>query len=107
MCSLRIRITTLRHIGNVSGSIENQQLTGYKTVHFVPNLGITTIDLRFIANNKLVACVNMCTSNFGNKILGTLTAEELEKFIPITVNGVFFTVGKGLVVISSVRRMIV
>ena len=43
-----------------------------------------TIDLLFIANNKLVACVNMCASNFGNKILDTLTEEELKKFTSIT-----------------------
>ena len=42
-----------------------------------------TIDLLFIADNKLVARVNMCASNFGNKILDTLTEEELEKFTPI------------------------
>ena len=43
----RIRFTTLRYIGNVSGTIENL----------------------FIANNKPVACVNMCTFNLGIKIL--------------------------------------
>ena len=51
-----------------------------------------TIDLLFIANNKLVACVNMCASNFGNKIFYTLTEEELEKFIPVPDDNFFLIV---------------
>ena len=43
-----------------------------------------TIDLLFIANNKLVARVNMCASSFESKILDRITEEELkEKFTPI------------------------
>ena len=38
-----------------------------------------TIDLLFIANNKLVARVNMCASSFESKILDRITEEELEK----------------------------
>ena len=43
-----------------------------------------TIDLLFIANNKLVARVNMYASSFGSRILDRITKEELEeKFTPI------------------------
>ena len=80
--SLRIRFGRLRYAGNGSGSIENHH-QNIKNVSFHSNLGRMTIDLLFIANNKLVARVNMCASNFGNKILDTFTEEELEKFTPI------------------------
>ena len=43
-----------------------------------------TIDLVFLANNKVVARVNMCASNFGNKILDTFTEEELETIAPVS-----------------------
>ena len=43
-----------------------------------------TIDLLFIANNKLVARVNMYASSFGSKILNRIMEKELEKkFTPI------------------------
>ena len=41
-----------------------------------------TIDLVFIADNKVVARVNMTASSFGNKILDTFTDEELETIAP-------------------------
>ena len=43
-----------------------------------------TIDLVFLADNKVAARVNMCASSFGSKILDTFTEEELEeKFTPV------------------------
>ena len=40
-----------------------------------------TIDIVFIAKNKLVLGVNMCLSNFERKILDEIPIEEQEKFI--------------------------
>ena len=40
-----------------------------------------TIDILFIAKNKLVLRVNMCFSNFGRKILDEIPKEEKEKWI--------------------------
>ena len=40
-----------------------------------------TIDILFIAKNKLVLRVNMCFSNFGRKILDEIPKEEQEKWI--------------------------
>ena len=40
-----------------------------------------TIDILFIAKNKLVLRVNMCFSNFGRKILDEIPKEEEEKWI--------------------------
>ena len=82
LCTLRIRFATLRHSGNVSGPIKNQQLDIKRLISYQPRK--MTIDLQFIGNNKLVTRANMCASNFGNKILDTLTEEELKKFTAIT-----------------------
>ena len=40
-----------------------------------------TIDILFMAKNKLVLRVNMCFSNFGRKILDEIPKEEQEKWI--------------------------
>ena len=40
-----------------------------------------TIDILFIAKNKLVLRVNMCFTNFGRKILDEIPKEEQEKWI--------------------------
>ena len=40
-----------------------------------------TIDILFIAKNKLVLRVNMCFSNFERKILDEIPKEEQEKWI--------------------------
>ena len=40
-----------------------------------------TIDILFIAKNKLVLRVNMCFSNFGRKILEEIPKEEQGKWI--------------------------
>ena len=40
-----------------------------------------TIDILFIAKNKLVLRVNMCFSNFERKILDEISIEEQEKWI--------------------------
>ena len=40
-----------------------------------------TIDILFIAQNKLVLRVNMCFSNFERKILDEIPKEEQEKWI--------------------------
>ena len=42
-----------------------------------------TIDLVFLADNKVVARVNMCASSFGSKILDTFAEEELETITPV------------------------
>ena len=42
-----------------------------------------TIDLVFLADNKVVARVNMTASSFGSKILDTFTEEELETIAPV------------------------
>ena len=40
-----------------------------------------TIEILFIAKNKLVLRVNMCFSHFGRKILDEIPKEEQEKWI--------------------------
>ena len=40
-----------------------------------------TVDMLFIAKNKLVLRVNMCFSNFERKILDKIPKEEQEKWI--------------------------
>ena len=40
-----------------------------------------TMDILFMAKNKLVLRVNMCFSNFGRKILDEIPKEEQEKWI--------------------------
>ena len=40
-----------------------------------------TIDIVFIAKNKLVLCVNMCFSNFERNIFDEILKEEQEKWI--------------------------
>ena len=40
-----------------------------------------TIDILFIAKNKLVLRVNMCFSNFERKILDEIPIEEQEKWV--------------------------